>query len=288
MGHFRTALVHIRRAPYQSLAAILVTSLTFFVASLFIFLAAGSLRVLNFFETRPQVTAFLKDEAKPLEIENLKSNISAMENVREVKFISKEEALRIYREQNKSDPLLLEMVTANILPASLDVSATSLEALGEVAAFFKKQPIVEEVAFQEDVVATLSRWTQAIRTTGIWIISFLFFISLLIILVISGVKIALRQEEIEILRLVGAGTWYISWPFILEGVIYGAIGAMLGWGANFLVFLQLSPFLNSFLAEIPLLPVPPIFLGLTCSERFAVGILIGVLGSLTAVRRYLR
>ena len=239
----RTAFSHIRRAPYQALAAILTMSLTAFVASIFVLLALGSVTLLNYFETRPQVTAFLKDEVDVNQAVELRKEIGKIEAVREAKYVSKEEALSIYREQNKNDPLLLEMVTANILPASLEVSTNNLESLHQVANVLKSQSGVEEVVFQEDVVKVLSQWTEALRKIGAGVILFLGLVSLLAILVVISMKIALRKEEIEVLRLVGAGSLYVGWPFVLEGIVYGVLGSILGWGACWLFFIYLMPFL---------------------------------------------
>jgi len=288
MRHWHTAFAHLRRSPYQALAAVMIMSLTFFVATIFALLTAGSLEILHYFETRPQVSAFLADDLKAGEIENLKSKVKALENVRQVKYISKEEALAIYREQNKNDPLLLEMVTANILPASLEISTTDLSSLKVVAEALKGQKGVEEVVFQEEVVNTLSALLATLRKIGVVVLSFLGLVSLLIILVIIGMKIALRQEEIGILGLVGATRTYISMPFILEGVIYGVSGAFLGWLGGYSLLLYASPSLASFMVGIPVFPPTFLFMLGVLGMEVLVGIFLGALGSLAAVRRYLK
>lgn len=288
MKHLQTAFSHIRRAPYQTLAAVLTMSLTAFMASIFVILAFASVVLLQYFETRPQVTAFFKDEVGVSQAMTMKTKIEAIDNVREAKYVSKEEALTIYREQNQDDPLLLEMVTANILPASLEVSTENLESLREVAEILKREPGIEEVVFQEDVVTALSRWTGALRKVGAAVILFLGLISLLAVLIVISMKIALRKEEIEVLRLVGAGSFYISWPFVLEGIIYGLSGVIVGWGISYLLLLYSTPFLESFLGGIPLLPISPLMMLTILGGEMMVGILLGALGSLVAVKRYLR
>lgn len=288
MKHFKTTWQHIRRTPYQALSAILVMSLTFFIASVFVLTALGSQVILRFFETRPQVTAFLKDEVKPNQVEALKVKLSATGKVAQIKYVSKEEALAIYREQNKNDPLLLEMVTANILPASLEVSTDNLSSLKEIAQILRSENGIEEVIFQEDVVASLSVWTRALRIVGVGLISFLTIVSFLMILIIIGMKIALRKDGIEILRLIGASSWYIRAPFIFEGVFYGLVGAVLAWVATYVLILYTTPFLVSFLEGIPLLPVSPIFMLLLLGGLVLGGVVIGAFSSLLAVRRYLR
>jgi len=288
MIYLRTAWQHITRAPYQAIAAILVMSLTFTVAAIFIILVVGSQAILNWFETRPQVTAFFKEGTKIEQVEAIKEKLSETGKVSNMKYVSKEEALAIYREQNKNEPLLLEMVTANILPASLEVSATKISDLKEIAEILKNEPQIEEVIFQEDVISSLSSWTSALRKIGIGLMIILSVISLFVILVIIGMKIVLKKEEIEILKLVGASKWYIRAPFVIEGIIYGILGAVFAWGIAYIVLLYSTPFLVSFLSGIPILPVNPIFMFLLLLCLILGGITIGALGSILATRRYLK
>jgi cell division transport system permease protein len=286
--HLKTTWTHIRRSPYQALVAIGIMTLTFFLSTLIILIAAGSQALLHYFETRPQVTAFFKDEVKMDEVEKLKEKLSQTGKIKSLKYISKEEALEIYKEQNKSDPLLLEMVTANILPASLEVSTTDITYLGEIAQILRQEPGVEEVVFQEDVIKTLKNWTDTIRKIGLVLIGFLGVVSFLVVLVIIGMKVALRKKEVEILQLIGATNWFIRAPFVFEGIFYGIVGAILGWGAGILLLMYSTPFLVEFLAGIPILPVPLVFILVMLGGEVLVGVTIGTLGSLLAVKRYLK
>lgn len=288
MGHLRATFQHIRRSPYQALAAIGVMSLTFFVACVFFLAAIGSQAILSYFEKKPQITIFFADEKTQESIEKLKEKLQSTGKVASLKFVSKEEALKIYQEQNKDDPLLLEMVTADILPASLEISAIDAKHLSELAEIFKNEPLVEDVIYQKDVVETLISWTTGIRFAGTFLVSFLVFVSLLTILTIIGMKIALKKEEIEILKLVGAGSWFIRAPFLLEGIFYGLIGAFFAWGAAYLLLLYLTPFLSPFLAGIPILPVSPLLMVYLLLSMVVIAGLIGAFGSLFALFRYLK
>lgn len=286
--HWRTSWTHMRRTPYQALAAILIMFLTFFITTVFILTAGGFQTILRYFETRPQVTAFLKDETTSAQIDTLKAKLAQTGKVRETKYISKEEALNIYREQNKNDPLLLEMVTANILPASLEVSTNNLPHLNEVAQILRAESTIEEVVFQEDVVNALQQWTLNIRRVGISLIGVFGLVSLLMILVIIGMKITLRKEEIDILQLLGASRWYIRAPFLLEGMFYGVVGAFMAWGVTYLLLLYLTSYIIGFFQGIDLLPVSPFFMLTVLGIEISSGIVIGSLGSLLAVKRYLK
>lgn len=282
-----TTWKHIRRSPYQSLAAILVMILTLFIASIFSFTSLGMEKILKYVESKPQITAFFKDEVDEDKIKELKLELEKNEKVAEVKYISKEEALNIYKEQNKNDPVLLELVTANILPASLEISTKEAVYLKDIFESLKEKEGIEEVMFQSDVVENLVKWINFIRTAGIFFVAFLAFISISIIIMVIGMKISIRKEEIEILKLVGATNWYIRKPFILEGITYGITGAVFAWIFSYTLILYSTPVLTSLLSGLSLLPIPPVFMLFTLFIEIIFGIIIGFIGSYIAIRRYL-
>lgn len=288
MRHLSATWKHIRRSPYQAFAAILITTLTFSVISVFTLVILGSSQIISYFESKPQVTAFFKDEAKPEEIDALKNQIEASDKVSTFNFVSKKQALEIYKEQNKDDPLLLELVTAEILPASLEISTKRIEYLEEVADFLKQSPLVSEVIYQKDIVSALTSWTNAIRQVGLGLTVVLAAVSILIMTTIISIKISQKKEEIEILRLIGATYWYIRWPFILEGIFYGVVGAILGWAITTGTLWYATPFLMSFLKGIPILPVSPVFLLELLGANIAFAIFLGMFSSFWAVFRYLK
>lgn len=288
MAFLKTTWHHIRRSPYQTFAAVLIMTLTFFVISMFSFVIYGSSKIISYFESKPQVTAFFKDEAKQENIDALKEQLESSGKVADMRFVSKLEAFEIYKEQNKNDPLLLELVTADILPASLEISAIKIDDLSAISEMLKDSPFVQEVIFQKDVVATLTSWTNALRKIGIGLIALLLSVSIFIIGTNIGIKISQKREEIEIMRLLGATYWYIRWPFIFEGMFYSVIGALIGWTIASGLLLYASPFLSSFLRGIPLFPLQPILLGELLGIELALAIFLGGFASYLAVLRYLK
>ena len=288
MKFFKTAWKNIRRSPYQAIAAIFVMMLTFLAFSFFSLIFYSSAKVVSYFESKPQVTAFFKDEAKNDEIDSLKNSLSKSGLIASVKFVSKDEALKIYKEQNKNDPLLLDLVTADILPSSLEISTHEIEDLNLVSDTLKKSAIVQEVVFQKDVVATLTTWTNALRKVGVFIVVLLALVSIFIMVTIIGIKVSQKRDDIETMRLIGAGSWYVRWPFIIEGVFYGLIGAMIGWLISVGVLLYSTPYFSSFLRGIPIFPISPVFLlELLCIE-IIFAIILGAFSSYLAVLRYLK
>lgn len=297
MRTLSTTWKHIRRSPYQAMAAIVTMFLTLLLAGIFFLTSVASAVVLQYFEGKPQITVFFVQKAGKTEADALAQTLQATGKVASTKFVSKEDALTIYREQNKNDPLLLEMVTADILPASLEISATDPRNLAELEPIIKKADGVEEVVYQKDVVDTLLVWTNAIRIVGGALAILLGLSAILTIITVTSMKIALKKEEIEILRLVGASRWYIRFPFLIEGGLYGAVGGLCAWLSITGLLLWIRPFLLAFLGTIPTIrlvlvnPLSSIFLLFSFGFLFglsAIGFFLGSFGSLIATNRYLK
>lgn len=285
----KTTWAHIRRSPYQAFAAVFIMMQTFFVITAFTFITFGSAKTISYFESVPQATAFFKDTAKQSDIDALKSQVNATGKATKVRFISKEEAFKIYKEQNKGeDPLLMDLVSADILPPSLGVSAQNLDDLESIANLMKQSPQVERVEFRRDIVDKLKSWTNALRKIGVAFIAVLSLDSIFLMVIIIGIKISQKKEEIEIMRLLSASNSYIRFPFLLEGMFYGITGAVLGWGIASSVLLYETPFLRSFLGEIPLLPVSPFFLLAVLGGEILGAVILGWFASFLAVFRYLK
>lgn len=279
---------NIRRTPFQALAALMVMFLTFLALQIFLILATGSQAALNYFESKPQVIAFFKEGTTSQDVSAIENALHQETTVTGTKFVSQEDALKIYREKNKNDPALLELVTANILPASLEISTKTPQDLGAVAEVLKKEPVVAEVIVPEDVVATLTSVTSAIRMIGGVTVGFLMVFATLVIIMIIGFKIRLKRNEIEIMRLLGASPSFVRNPFILEGMFYGMTGALLAWLLSYGLLWYLEPFLQGYLGEIKLLPVNPLFMLTLLGASLVVAFFVGGVGSFAAVRRYLK
>jgi len=281
---------NIRRTPYQALAASMVMFFTFLVLCIFLLLAIGSEQILNYYESKPQAIAFFKDGIQDSDIKVIQDALIATGRVTAFKYVSKNEALAIYKERNKNNPLLLELVTANILPASLEISTVAPEDLKLVAELVKKEPVVEEVVFPEDVVASLTSATRVIRTVGGAVTIFLIIFSTMIIVMIIGFKIRIKREEIGIMKLLGASGWFVRLPYLAEGIFYAVSGAVLGYLVSFGLLWYFEPILKNNLGEVAavLFPIPLLTMAGFFAVVVLVAVLIGGIGSVVAVRRYLR
>ncbi len=288
-GVFKKSIIQIRRTPYQALAAVMILSLTFFAATVFTFIFLGVHRILTHFESAPQVIAFFEkgEDLTAEEIAAIKNKLQATGKLDSFKYVSTKEAEAIYKEKNKDDPLLLELVDYKILPPSIEISAKKIESLAELKEILAAQPKITDVVFYESVVRTLGVWVKNLRLVGFSLIGYLTVQSVLILLLIVSLKILAKKKEIEIMRLLGAGFGFIAGPFLLEGIIYGFLGAFFGFLSAACLLFYSTPFLVEWLADVPLLPVSYVFLAQVLGVEILVGSLLGMFASLLGVHRFL-
>lgn len=296
--HFKTAFGYIRRSPFQALAATFVLTLTFFVATVVAVLGYSSSQLIRYFETRPQVIAFLKDSVKTEEIAALQHKLEADSRVREVKYVSKEEALSIYKNATSDNPLLGQLVSPSIFPASLEFSVKDLSFAQNIIDEVKTEKNVESVGFTaalggesslDDVVSRLRTVTNYVRIGGVVFVGMLSLTSFVVLLIIISMRMATRREEVEILNLIGATPGFIRSPIVIEALFYALLGAFLGWVLAFIGILYLSPSTVAYFGEIPVLPRDTVALfelfGIIFGVEMVAGFVLAVSGSLFAVAR---
>jgi cell division transport system permease protein len=288
MNALSQAFSHVRRSPYQALSAVLLVWVTFFVGYVLTLFLVGSHRVLEYFETRPQVTAFFSQSTPVEALETYRTDLLNRPEITAVKLVTQEQALDIYRQQIGNDPLLLELVTADILPPSLEISTRSLDDLAGAAETVQGLSGIDEVVYQKDIVDSLRYWTTLLRQIGIGTLVIFTTIAGLVIVVITSMRIAGRRGEIRIMRLMGATKWYIQQPFLLEGVLYGLIGSTLGWVSAYILLLYASPMIQSFFAEVALVPVPWQFMAFLLAVGTMSGLILGFVASYMSTRRLFR
>lgn len=288
MRAVKQALTSIRRSPYQAMAAVVVLFLTFFIGYALTLFLLGSSKILAYFETRPQVTAFFKQDTTEQQLNSQADRLRSEPYVTQVEVVTQEEALQLYQEQTANDPLLQELVTADILPPSLEVSTQTIDDLEKVASLMKDMPGIDEVVYQQDVIDTLRYWTRTLRQVGIAILSIFVGTSLLVVVLITSMRIASKKYETRVMRLVGATKWYIMRPFLLESMIYGLLGSTLSFGAVYLLLLYATPAIQRFFGEISLVPVPvPVMLSIW-GGGVVLSLLLGLFAGVISTRRLFR
>jgi len=283
-----SSLVAIRRSPYQSILTIFLLTITFFIAYCFSLLTIGSEKVLSFFETQPQVIAFLKLESQSEDLNRISQKMKEKAYVKEVKIVTQQEALQIYQKENQDDPLLLELVTEEILPSSIEVAAADAKSLEAIKNDLSAESSVEDVVLQEDVINNLVRWTNAMRLVGLFLLISLTVASFLMIMTTISMKISAKRKNIQIMKFVGANNAYINRPYLLEAMIISSISSILAFAIYFAMMLYANPWLKNFLTGIVDFPISWQFFAYQFAAGLVLAILLGTVASYSAVARMLK
>ena len=296
--HIKTAYDYIRRSPFQAFAAIFVLSLTFFVTTFLVVLVYSSDQLLTYFETRPRVIAFLSNDATDETVAVLKDKLSQDENIKSVEYRSKENALGFYKEATKDNPLLGELVSPTIFPASLEISLNSLSDVELTIETLKSEEVVDQVGFTGSlrgggevdlVISRLKNLTNFVRVGGGFFVTVLLTTSFLVLMVIVSMRMSSRKGEIEILNLIGATPGFIRSPILLEALTYSFIGVFLGWISAFILVVYATPSILQFFGNVPVLPksagnLAGLF-GAILLVELLVGMLLAIVGALLAVAK---
>lgn len=285
-------LLNFRRGGWGVVASIGAITVAFLVTGIFLVLTLKLSTVVARWSEDFQVMVFLHDGVTPEQITLLQRRLNGEMAVREVISVSKEEALADFRKQIRGQESLLEGLGSNPLPASFELRIRkeyqTADALGQLAASLKQMEGVEDVLYGQEWIERLTSVIHVMKVVGVVIGAVLGIASLFIVANTIRLAVDARAREIEIMRLVGATRAYIKIPLILEGTLQGGLGATLALGLLYILYRvtlwQLGTSTSAILAG------PEMGLFLETEYRMAMvgaGALLGGVGSLVAVRRFL-
>lgn len=249
-------------------------------------------------ESRINIQVWIHDDAEDSDIEALQTQLAGAENVDTVYLVSKEEALERFTEMMADSPEVVEQLKGNPLPRSLEIELIDTQEIDGVLNLIRESDEFVRIAnppdnpemalsYGEGIVETLLDATQTARYVGAIFVGILAVVSLIFINNTIRLAIYARRNELSIMRLVGASNGFIRAPFILEGILQALVGALLA----ILVLLAVQSFL------FPNLQQTLAFLNFSFSNALmaqvalilvATGVIIGVLGAVIAMRRYLK
>ena len=284
---FRRAWQGFWRNALMSLAATLTMVLMLLLLAGFFILQNVLLASLSYVEQKVEVIAYVENTATQDQVDALVATVDAMPESASVEFVSREEALRRFREaqeaQGRED--LTKYLEANPLYASINVKLRAPGDLDAVVAAMRDEPIVRNVLNIEALVERVVTVTSFVRTAGVAMVAIVGLIVLFIIVNTIRLAVVARAEEIEIMRLVGASDAFIRWPFVFEGALVGLLGALITLG---LLIAAADPLSAAMVGFFNVLPLQLGTLGRdTALIVLATGLGLGVLGSWLSVRTYL-
>jgi len=292
----KTAFVSLWRNNWLSLAATLVMVLTLFTVSFFVCLMIMVNSTTSMLRSKVDISVYFSDSVSNDQIFKIENTLLARSDVKSVTYVSKEKALEIWKSQNSDNTQLRDIISSdyNPLPRSLEIKTEQTEDLDAVNSFLSSKdykPLIKEISYRKnkDLVDRLIKITNFIKYVG-WTLSILFVvISVLIIYNTIRLTIYARCEEIDIMKLVGAGDWYVQGPFILEGVAYGVVAAIFSSLILYLAAHFSLPAAGNYLgiANIDAIVAGISFWAIILSQLI-VGVFLGTVCSVWAVKKHLK
>lgn len=297
----QTGCVNFIRNAWLAIAAMAVMVVTLTIVLFSLITNATFANTIAQITDRIDISVYLKDEVTPTEKDQLLKSLRSLPNVKEVKYLSKADALENYKKQNANNPQLLSAIssTDNPLPATVLVKPKDLNKIQDIKnhlANGQNQKLQsDEPSYSGDRKAAIDKITHAtniLRQVGIFAVLIFTVISVLIIFNTIQMAIFNRRDELTIMRLLGASTWYIRGPFVVENIIYGIFSAIMSVVIIKILFIVASQALQA--TSLGLLDInyaSTYFNGhiwILLTIQLLVGILIGAASSVVATRRYLK
>ncbi len=287
----KQAFKQIFRNKGMSVASVFSITAMMLILALFLFLTVN----LNFLTENVKdqfgtIEVFLLDETDRDQADAMISDIHKMNGVRSVAFVSREEAMEEFKERWGSNAYLLDSLSENPLPNSIRIELIDLEAGDMIATYLMSLPGVEDVRFYRDEVNKVINISYVVQKGALIVIAFLVVISILVVSNTIKLTVMARQEEISIMKYIGATNWFIRGPLFFEGILIGVISAGLSVGISSYIYIKLYESLGEqafklFSSQL----VEPEFLIVNIVWIFlALGIGIGTCGSIVSMRRYLK
>ncbi len=265
------------RNGLMSAAAVASVSVMLVMLGGFLILVSSLNLAIEGLESRMDIQAFLTDNAEPSQILTLEAKLRRMDDVKQVNFISKDDAMTRLRQQLADRPDLLDAMVGNPLPASLEVRVGDPRRLATVASTLEDEKLVSDVVFKRDTVGRLLKLTTFLRRGGLAATLLMGLISLFVIVNTVRVAVFSRRDEIEIMQLVGAGDWFVRLPYILEGMLAGLLGGVVSALVMSLAYRPVVDQLRSLVSFLPL-ALNPHFLTTLVVSVIALGVVIGARG----------
>ncbi len=286
----KEALRSVRRNAVPSFAAMASVLVTVLVLGVFIPIVQATTGAANEVRSRVIVDVYLDPKASDQDVERVRRTLNEdTPYVGNVQYVSKEEA---YAAEKKRNPEAYELLGSNPLPDTFRVTPDrpqNVNALRDalmVAGGRPSDPAIQEVKNRRDDTDKILSATRVVKLTTAVLTALLIIASILLVGNTIRLSLFARRREVEVMRLVGATNWFIRWPFVLEGVILGALGGVL---AVLLLLVGKVALIDPLAADFALIAAPEtIDFRLLGMVLLGASVAVAAAGSGLSLRRFLR
>lgn len=282
------AVKSLKRNKTIGIASMATVAATLFILGIFLLVVLNVNAAMSELQSKVQVQIFLKDDITIDMQKAVETKINKVTGVTEVTFETKNQALQKVKESfGEANKGLVEgMEKGNPFPASFIVRADDPQKIAQVADAVKGMPGIEQIKDQKDLIDKIMSITRIIKYVGA--ILFVILMGVSVFLIGNTIKLTVysRRKEIGIMKFIGATDWFIRWPFVYEGLIIGLVGAI---GSIVLLYFSYKFVYSKVPIQIMMIKlVNPSYIFYFMSWEFIlIGMLIGGIGSILAIRKFL-
>lgn len=276
-----------RRSGIMSAVSLVTITVSLVVFGAFLLAVANLGNIASVIGSKMEITAYIDKNIDDSTAASVSVQISAVEGVESVKFVSKEESWKTFKTDYEGRLALGEIISENPLPNTFVIKVRSPQLISAVAKKISNMPVIDEVRYSGNLAERFQAVLDLVRVSGFILVALLIIATLLIVINTIKLTVMARQTDIYIMRLVGATNSFIKWPFIMEGILIGLIGASLSF-----IILKFSydlavHELKNFMPFIPLI-TSSYRLFLIYLSVSAIGVVLGMLGAYISVNSLLK
>ena len=236
---------------------------------------------------KSNLIAYIRDDARPTHVTALIKDLRSRPGVREVRFVSKDDALAIFESRFVDQRDILDVLQSNPLPASVELHLNDPAVVPGLAQELQAMTsLFDDVVVPLDVVEEIIGISNLARVAGTAIIISLTGVTLFVIVNTIRIAVFARRQEIEIMKLVGATDWFVRGPFVAEGAVIGTSGGGIAAIVLVAIYAQVTPAVTRIVSFLPV-STDAEFVRNLAVFTLLVGLVVGSLGSYFSVRRYL-
>lgn len=292
----RSSWLSFVRNKWLGIATVSIMVMTIFLITSLFLMDGVTKFLITSLQEKVDISVYLKKEVPEADILSLKTELEKAPEIKNVEYVSEEEALQKFKERHKSDNVILqalEEIGDNPLLATLNIKANQASQYEAITNFLESSPVyqnlIEKINYRETkaVIDRIFSISSSVNTAGFIFSLILGFVAILVAFNTVRMAIYSMREEISIMRLVGASNWFIRGPFVFQGAIAGGIAAVMSLFSFLILLLFLSPRMEVLLPGFSLLGYFLQNLGMIVLLQFLTGVGLGVGSSFIAIRRYL-
>jgi cell division transport system permease protein len=284
----KEAVASLRHNGLMSLASVSTVALSLLILGMFLLMVLNLNHMAATLESQVQVSVYLQDDLNEEDASSVGQQLSKIPGVKKVEYVTKDQALQRFKERlGEQQSILNALGETNPLPNGYDIKVERPEEVKGIAQAIANIKGVENVRYGKEIVENLFSITKMVRTFGMILIMFLAFAAMFIISNTIRITVFARRKEIGIMKYVGATDWFIRWPFLIEGMTLGFVGALVAVLLIMKTYAVVTGHVAESIAFLPILPRYPMLMYLTVFLLW-VGTAIGAIGSAISLRKFLK